>query len=55
MLGPEANHYITVSHPENFHWREIRATSSHWLAVMVANHHDDRDHVADQRTPAFHR
>ena len=22
MLGPEANHYVTVSHPENFHWRE---------------------------------
>lgn len=22
MLGPEANHFITVGHPENFHWRE---------------------------------
>ncbi|HET8639068.1 MAG TPA: cytochrome P450, partial [Solirubrobacterales bacterium] len=22
MLGPEANHFITVAHPENFHWRE---------------------------------
>ena len=22
MLGPEANHYVTVGHPENFHWRE---------------------------------
>jgi len=22
MLGPEANHYITVSHASNFHWRE---------------------------------
>jgi len=22
MLGPEANHYITVSHAKNFHWRE---------------------------------
>jgi cytochrome P450 len=22
MLGPEANHYITVSHAHNFHWRE---------------------------------
>jgi cytochrome P450 len=22
MLGPEANHYITVSHAENFSWRE---------------------------------
>jgi cytochrome P450 len=22
MLGPEANHYMTVSHPENFCWRE---------------------------------
>lgn len=22
MLGPEANHYVTVSHARNFHWRE---------------------------------
>ena len=22
MIGPAANHYITVSHPHNFHWRE---------------------------------
>ena len=22
MIGPEANQYITVSHPHNFHWRE---------------------------------
>src|SRR5437660_6750544 len=22
MIGPEANHYITVSHAENFSWRE---------------------------------
>src|SRR6266516_3521901 len=22
MLGPEANHFVTVSHPESFHWRE---------------------------------
>jgi cytochrome P450 len=22
MLGPEANHFVTVAHPENFHWRE---------------------------------
>jgi len=22
MLGPEANHFVTVSHPEHFHWRE---------------------------------
>ena len=22
MLGPEANHYVTVSHPGNFTWRE---------------------------------
>lgn len=22
MLGPEANHYVTVSHASNFHWRE---------------------------------
>ena len=22
MLGPEANHYMTVSHAENFRWRE---------------------------------
>src|SRR5690349_18486260 len=22
MLGPEANHYVTVSHAASFHWRE---------------------------------
>ena len=22
MLGPEANHFVTVAHPQNFHWRE---------------------------------
>jgi len=22
MLGPEANQFVTVTHPENFHWRE---------------------------------
>src|SRR5438046_2912226 len=22
MLGPEANHYVTVSHADNFRWRE---------------------------------
>src|SRR5687768_285370 len=22
MLGPEANHYVTVSHAENFRWRD---------------------------------
>src|SRR3712207_4879200 len=22
VLGPEANHYVLVSHPENFSWRE---------------------------------
>jgi len=22
MLGPEANHYVTVGHPENFRWRD---------------------------------
>ena len=22
MIGPEANQFITVSHPEHFHWRE---------------------------------
>ncbi len=26
MLGPEANHYVTVSHASNFHWR--RAASA---------------------------
>ena len=24
MLGPEANHYMTVSHADNFRWREGR-------------------------------
>ncbi|HEX2129763.1 MAG TPA: hypothetical protein VHF58_11155 [Solirubrobacterales bacterium] len=22
MLGPEANQFVTVTHPHNFHWRE---------------------------------
>src|SRR5450755_2273122 len=29
MLGPEANHYITVSHASNFTWRE-----SHFLDLI---------------------
>ena len=28
MLGPEANHFVTVAHPENFHWRESSRAAS---------------------------
>jgi cytochrome P450 len=57
MLGPEANHYVTVSHPENFHWREssfgdlIPLLGDGLLTI------DDHYHDWARATmmPAFHR
>jgi cytochrome P450 len=57
MLGPEANHYVTVSHPENFHWREssfgdlIPLLGDGLLTI------DDEYHDRARATmmPAFHR
>jgi cytochrome P450 len=57
MLGPEANHYVTVSHPENFHWREssfgdlIPLLGDGLLTIDDAYH----DRVRGTMMPAFHR
>ncbi len=57
MLGPAANHYITVSHASNFRWRE-----SHFrdlIALLGAGllTTDDPYHRRSRRImlPAFHR
>src|ERR1700712_2031718 len=57
MLGPEANHFVTVGHPENFHWREssfgdlIPLLGDGLLTI------DDGYHNRARATmlPAFHR
>jgi len=57
MLGPEANHYVTVSHPENFHWREssfgdlIPLLGDGLLTIDDAYH----DRAREIMMPAFHR
>jgi cytochrome P450 len=57
MLGPEANHFVTVSHPENFHWREssfgdlIPLLGDGLLTIDEAYH----DHARATMMPAFHR
>jgi cytochrome P450 len=57
MLGPEANHYVTVSHPQNFHWREssfgdlIPLLGDGLLTIDDAYH----DKVRATMMPAFHR
>ena len=57
MLGPEANHYVTVSHPENFHWREssfgdlIPLLGDGLLTIDDAYH----DRARATMMPAFHR
>jgi cytochrome P450 len=57
MLGPEANHFITVAHPENFHWREssfgdlIPLLGDGLLTIDDAYH----DHAREIMMPAFHR
>jgi cytochrome P450 len=57
MLGPEANHYITVSHPEVFHWREgsfgdlIPLLGDGLLTIDGAYH----DRARQIMMPAFHR
>jgi len=57
MLGPEANHYVTVSHPENFHWREssfgdLIPLLGDGLLTIDDDYHD---HVRATMMPAFHR
>jgi len=57
MLGPEANHFVTVSHPENFHWREgsfgdlIPLLGDGLLTIDEAYH----DRAREIMMPAFHR
>ena len=57
MLGPEANHYITVSHPENFHWREgsfgdLIPLLGDGLLTIDGDYHDRARRIM---MPAFHR
>ncbi len=57
MLGPEANHFVTVAHPENFHWREgsfgdlIPLLGDGLLTIDDAYH----DRARAIMMPAFHR
>ncbi len=57
MLGPEANQFITVSHPENFHWREgsfgdlIPLLGDGLLTIDDGYH----DRAREIMMPAFHR
>ena len=57
MIGPEANHFVTVGHPENFHWREgsfgdlIPLLGDGLLTIDEAYH----DHARETMMPAFHR
>jgi cytochrome P450 len=57
MLGPEANHFITVTDPENFHWREssfgdlIPLLGDGLLTIDGAYH----DRAREIMMPAFHR
>jgi cytochrome P450 len=57
MLGPEANHYVTVGHPENFHWRE---SSFGDLIPLLGDglltvDEDFHDRARAIMMPAFHR
>jgi cytochrome P450 len=57
MLGPEANHFVTVAHPENFHWRE---SSFGDLIPLLGDglltvDDDFHDRARAIMMPAFHR
>ena len=57
MLGPEANHFITVGHPENFHWREssfgdLIPLLGDGLLTIDGDYHDRARAIM---MPAFHR
>jgi cytochrome P450 len=57
MLGPEANHYVTVGHPENFHWREssfgdLIPLLGDGLLTVDDDYHDRARAIM---LPAFHR
>jgi cytochrome P450 len=57
MIGPDANHFVTVSHPENFQWREgsfgdlIPLLGDGLLTIDGAYH----DRARATMMPAFHR
>jgi cytochrome P450 len=57
MLGPEANHFVTVGHPENFHWREssfgdLIPLLGDGLLTIDEGYHDRARAIM---VPAFHR
>jgi cytochrome P450 len=57
MLGPEANHYVTVGRPENFHWREssfgdLIPLLGDGLLTIDDSYHDRARAIM---LPAFHR
>jgi cytochrome P450 len=57
MLGPEANHFVTVVHPENFHWREssfgdLIPLLGDGLLTIDDDYHDRARAIM---MPAFHR
>ena len=57
MLGPEANHFVTVAKPENFHWREssfgdLIPLLGDGLLTVDDDYHDRARAIM---MPAFHR
>src|SRR4051794_20301461 len=57
MLGPESNNFITVLHPENFHWREgsfgdLTPLLGDGLLTIDGAYHDRARRIM---MPAFHR
>jgi cytochrome P450 len=57
MLGPEANQFVTVGHPENFHWREssfgdLIPLLGDGLLTVDDDYHDRARAIM---LPAFHR
>lgn len=57
MIGPEANHFITVAHPEDFHWREssfgdLIPLLGDGLLTIDGDYHDRAREIM---LPAFHR
>jgi cytochrome P450 len=57
MLGPEANHFVTVSNPESFHWREgsfgdLIPLLGDGLLTIDEGYHDRARQIM---MPAFHR
>jgi cytochrome P450 len=57
MLGPEANHFVTVAQPRNFHWREssfgdLIPLLGDGLLTVDEDYHDRARAIM---LPAFHR